>query len=89
MFFVAILLWGMAIGWIGQMILGRGRKAKDYDWLQALIAGGVGSLVGGTLGSVLTGEGFEIKMGGIIASIVGAVIVLAIWYAYVAKRDSK
>jgi len=85
-FIVAILVFGMAIGWIAQMLLGRARAAKDRNWLEAIIAGAVGSLVGGTLGSFLLGEDFQLRLGGILASIAGAVIVLAVWYAVRARR---
>lgn len=86
LFFLGVLLWGMAIGWIGQMLVGRARKPGSYDWLQALIAGAAGSLVGGTLGSLLMGEGFQLKIGGIVASIIGAVLVLLVWNALRARR---
>jgi uncharacterized membrane protein YeaQ/YmgE (transglycosylase-associated protein family) len=86
LFLIGMLVWGMAIGWIGQMILGKARKAKDRNWLQALIAGAAGSFVGGSLGSLLTGEGFQLKMGGIVGSIIGAVIVLVVWDA-IASRE--
>lgn len=86
MFIVAILVFGMAIGWISQMLLGRARAAKDRNWLEAIAAGTAGSLVGGTLGSLLLGEGFQVRLGGIVASIAGAVMVLAVWYAVRARR---
>lgn len=86
MFIVAILVFGMAIGWISQMLLGRARAAKDRNWLEAIAAGAAGSLVGGTLGSLLLGEGFQVRLGGIVASIAGAVMVLAVWYAVRARR---
>jgi uncharacterized membrane protein YeaQ/YmgE (transglycosylase-associated protein family) len=86
LFIIGMLVWGMAIGWSAQMLLGRGRTAKTRDWGQAMIAGVVGSFVGGALGSILRGEGFQFQIGGIIGSIVGAVIVLAIWYAIAARR---
>jgi len=85
-FLLGLLLWGIAIGWIGQMLLGKGRKAGTYDWYQALIAGAVGSIGGGVLGSLLMGEGLELRIGGIVSSIVGAVIVLLIWNAVSARR---
>jgi uncharacterized membrane protein YeaQ/YmgE (transglycosylase-associated protein family) len=87
-FFLGILLWGMAIGWIGQMLLGMTRSSKKNDWLQAIIAGGLGSLLGGTLGSLIAGEGFQIKMTGVVGSVIGAVAVLLIWNA-VTSRSSK
>ena len=84
LFIIGVLVWGMAIGWVGQMILGGGGM-RNNDWMQALIAGALGSLVGGTLGSLLLGEGLTLRMGGIISSIVGAVIVLVVW-RMLAKR---
>jgi uncharacterized membrane protein YeaQ/YmgE (transglycosylase-associated protein family) len=86
LFFLGLLLWGVAIGWIGQLLIGKARKPGDRDWYQALIAGAVGSLVGGTIGSLLAGEGFQLRIGGIVASILGAVIVLLVWNAVRAKR---
>jgi len=49
---IGALVWGMAIGWIGQMILG-GKGIGNNDWLQALVAGAEGSVLGGTVGSIL------------------------------------
>lgn len=86
LFIIGMLVWGMAIGWVGQMLLGKARKAKDRNWGQALVAGAAGSLVGGSLGSVLMREGFQLKMGGVIASIIGAVIVLLVWDAISARK---
>ena len=86
LFLIGMLVWGMAIGWIAQMLLGKSRKAGQYDWLQALIAGAAGSFVGGAIGSLLAGEGFELRPSGIIGSIIGAVIVVLIWNAIAARR---
>lgn len=84
MLIIGALVWGMAIGWIGQMILG-GKAMGNNDWLQALVAGALGSVLGGTVGSLLMGEGLSLQIGGILSSIAGAVVVLLIWRA-VAKR---
>ncbi len=86
LFLIGMLVWGMAIGWIAQMLLGKSRRAGQYDWLQALVAGAVGSFVGGAIGSLLAGEGFELRPSGIIGSIVGAVIVVLVWNAVAARR---
>jgi len=83
---IGAIVWGMGIGWVGQMLLGKARKAKDRNWGQAIIAGVLGSLVGGTIGSMLLREGFQLKMGGILASIAGAVIVLLVWDAIAARK---
>jgi len=83
---IGMLVWGMAIGWIGQMILGKARKAKDQNWMQALIAGVAGSFLGGAIGSMLMREGFQLRPGGIIGSVLGAVIVLVIWDAIASRK---
>ncbi len=76
MLILFILVVGMAAGWVAQLILGRGT-----NWSEALIAGLLGSIVGGTLGSILTGGGLDIEFGSLIGTVVGALIVLAIWGA--------
>lgn len=86
LFILGMLLWGLAIGWVGMLLLGGGRSRQGIDWTQALIAGVLGSLLGGTVGSLLLGEGFQLRPGGIVASIAGAVIVLLIWNAITARR---
>lgn len=86
LFLIGMLIWGMAIGWVAQMILGKSRKAGQYDWLQAIIAGTAGSFVGGAIGSLLAGEGFELRSSGIIGSIIGAIIVVLVWNAIAARR---
>lgn len=86
LFLIGMLVWGMAIGWVAQMLLGKARKAGQYDWLQAIVAGVVGSFLGGAIGSLLMGGGFEFRPGGVIGSIVGAVIVVLIWNAFAARR---
>jgi uncharacterized membrane protein YeaQ/YmgE (transglycosylase-associated protein family) len=84
---IAILLIAMATGWIAQMILGRTTPGKN-NWAEAMIAGFVGSLVGGLLASLINGDGFDIKPSGIIGSVIGAVIVLALWGAIRGKRTA-
>jgi uncharacterized membrane protein YeaQ/YmgE (transglycosylase-associated protein family) len=78
MLILGIIVFGMAIGWIAQMILGRSRLGSR-NWGEALVAGLVGSFVGGLLASLIAGDGFDLRPSGIIGSIVGAVIVLLIW----------
>jgi uncharacterized membrane protein YeaQ/YmgE (transglycosylase-associated protein family) len=68
-----IIVWGMAAGWIAQLIMGEGT-----NWGQALAIGIAGSLVGGLIGSLIAGDGLELRFSGILGSILGAVILLAI-----------
>ena len=87
MLILAILAIAMATGWIAQMILGRTTPGKN-NWAEALVAGFAGSLVGGLLSSLIGGDGFDLKPSGIIGSVVGAVIVLAVWGAIRGRRTA-
>ncbi|MFN7970094.1 MAG: GlsB/YeaQ/YmgE family stress response membrane protein [Acidimicrobiales bacterium] len=75
MLILAIIAFGMLVGWLAQLVLGMGTRPNA----QSLIAGLVGSFVGGTLASLLSNEDFAIRPSGLIGSFVGAVIVLLIW----------
>ncbi len=76
MLILAILVIGIAAGWVAELVVNRGQKV---NWTEALVVGVVGSFVGGLLASLIAGDGFDIRMSGLIGSIVGAIIVLAIW----------
>lgn len=81
MLILAIILFGMLIGAGAQLILGR--EGGSIDWTLAIVAGLVGSFVGGLLISLLSGDGLELQATGIIGSLVGALVVTAgyRWYA--------
>jgi uncharacterized membrane protein YeaQ/YmgE (transglycosylase-associated protein family) len=72
---LALLVFGLFIGWLAQLALGMGSQPDG----RTLIAGLVGSFVGGLLASLIAGDGLELRPSGFIGSFVGAVIVLAIW----------
>jgi uncharacterized membrane protein YeaQ/YmgE (transglycosylase-associated protein family) len=74
MLILAILLLGLAAGWVAQLVLGR----RNIDWTLALVSGLAGSLVGGLLASLIAGDGLRLRMSGLLGSIVGAIIVVAI-----------
>jgi uncharacterized membrane protein YeaQ/YmgE (transglycosylase-associated protein family) len=74
---LALLAIALAAGWIAQLIVGRTRGRTD--WTQALIAGFIGSFVGGLFASLIAGDGLAFRPSGLIGSIFGAVIVTAVW----------
>jgi uncharacterized membrane protein YeaQ/YmgE (transglycosylase-associated protein family) len=80
---LAILGFGMLVGWAAQLVLGMGTRPNA----QSLIAGIGGSFVGGTLASLTTGNGFNISPSGLIGSFVGAIIVLLIWRAVESRKS--
>ena len=75
MLILGILVFGMLVGWLAQLVVGMGTRPNA----QSLIAGLVGSFVGGTLANLIAGDGLDIAPSGLIGSFVGAVIVLLIW----------
>ena len=77
MLIIALILFGMLVGAAAQLILGKG--STGIDWTMAFVAGLLGSFVGGLLSSLIAGDGLELRASGIIGSIIGAVIVTAIW----------
>ena len=72
MLILAILVIGLAAGWIAHLLVGRGRA----NWPLLFVVGLAGSLVGGLLGSLLSGDGLEIRPSGLIGSVVGATVIL-------------
>lgn len=84
MLILGILVFGMAAGGCAQMLMGR--SGRRIDWRMALVAGLVGSFVGGLLGSLLAGDGLSLRPSGLIGSILGAVIVTAVWLRFDATK---
>jgi uncharacterized membrane protein YeaQ/YmgE (transglycosylase-associated protein family) len=77
---LAIVGLGLFAGAIAQLLLGT--SLYKIDWAEALIAGLVGSFVGGLLVSLLAGDGLRLRPSGILGSIIGAIVVSAgfAWY---------
>jgi uncharacterized membrane protein YeaQ/YmgE (transglycosylase-associated protein family) len=77
---LAIVGLGLFAGAVAQLVLGTG--VYDNDWGEAIVAGLVGSFVGGLLASVIAGDGIQLRPSGIIGSIIGAIVVSALygWY---------
>jgi uncharacterized membrane protein YeaQ/YmgE (transglycosylase-associated protein family) len=76
MIFIAIIIVGLVAGFLANLVVGKGR---GFTQLELLLAGLAGSVVGGTLFSLLLGEGFDLRLGGFIGSTVGAIIVLGLY----------
>jgi len=75
----------MSIGAIAQWLLGK--TSRGVDWGMALVAGLGGSFIGGLLISLLSGDGIDFAVSGVIGSIVGAVIVTAVWFRFGSSRQ--
>lgn len=77
MLILGLILFGMIVGAGAQLILGRERRG--IDWSMAIVAGLVGSFIGGLLISLLAGDGLRLRPSGIIGSLAGALVVTGLW----------
>ena len=82
---IAVMLFGMIVGAGAQWVLGKGRGG--VDWTMAIVAGLVGSFVGGLLTSLLAGDGLDLRPSGIIGSLAGAIVVTAAWRWWDARKN--
>lgn len=82
MLILGIILLGMLAGAAGQLLTGN----RKINWGVAIVCGLIGSFVGGLLASLINGDGIALRPSGIIGSIVGAVIVTAIYQWVVGRK---
>ncbi|OZG28619.1 GlsB/YeaQ/YmgE family stress response membrane protein [Williamsia sp. 1138] len=80
MLIIGLILFGMLIGAGAQLIVGR--PEGRINWSLAIVAGLVGSFIGGLLISLIAGDGLDFRPSGIIGSLVGAILVTAGWLWY-------
>ena len=84
MLILTIILFGMVVGWLAQLALGLGGRPNA----DSLIAGLVGSFVGGLLVSLISGDGLAIRPSGLIGAFVGAVIVLLVLHKVIRRNPA-
>lgn len=71
--FVVIAL---VAGYVANYLVGKG---KGFEQWELFVAGIIGSFVGGTLLNLVFEGDLDIGISGLIGSIIGAIIVLAVW----------
>lgn len=86
MLILAIIVFGLLVGGLAQLVLGR--SMRDVNWTVAIVTGLLGSLVGGLLASLLAGDGLELRASGLIGSFVGALLLTLGWSWYAGRRGS-
>jgi uncharacterized membrane protein YeaQ/YmgE (transglycosylase-associated protein family) len=82
---LAIVGLGLFAGAVAQLLLGT--SIYKINWAEALVAGLVGSFIGGLLISLLAGDGIRLRASGIVGSIIGAIVVSAV-YAWYRRRSA-
>ena len=84
MLIIGIVLFGMLVGAAAQLLLRTG--GHRINWTVAIVAGLLGSLVGGLVISLLAGDGLALRPSGIIGSIGGAILVTLVWNYWQARQ---
>lgn len=84
MLIIAIIVFGLVAGGLAQMVLGR--RMESVNWSMALVAGLLGSLLGGLLVSLIAGDGLELRPSGLIGSFLGALVVTIAWGSISSRR---
>ncbi len=83
-FFLLYLVgFGMAMGWLAQVIL---EPRRRRNWSEAFVVGVIGSFVGGLVARFTVDEVFGVSIGVIIGAVLGSIAVLWIWQAIRGKR---
>ena len=89
MHIIGFLIFGLIVGLLARAIY-PGRQ--NMGWLSTIILGMIGSLIGGLIGHALWGGNsaadgsWGFTPGGLISSIVGAIIVLFIYLSLAGRR---
>ncbi|MGB7819116.1 MAG: GlsB/YeaQ/YmgE family stress response membrane protein [Ornithinibacter sp.] len=86
MLILGIILFGMIVGAAAQLILRRG--TSGINWPMAFATGIIGSLVGGLLVSLLSGDGLDLRPSGIIGSIIGAILCVLAWEWFQGRKST-
>lgn len=72
---LSFVLVGMIAGWVAEKVV---YPKWKIDWTEAFIVGLAGSFFGGLVVNLSAGEGLTLHPAGVIGSILGAIVLLAI-----------
>ena len=76
MIILAFIVIALVAGYVANFLVGKGKGFLPWEMF---VAGIIGSFVGGTLLSLVVEGDLDISISGLIGSIIGAIIVLAVW----------
>jgi uncharacterized membrane protein YeaQ/YmgE (transglycosylase-associated protein family) len=82
MFFLYLVVVGMAAGWVAHFIV---ERRAPTNWTVLFLVGIVGSFLVGIVASLITDGDLRVHPSGLIGSIVGATILLALYHLFMGR----
>src|SRR3954447_25412817 len=76
MIILAFIVIALVAGFIANYLVGRSRHYENWE---LLVAGLVGSFVGGLIFNLIAGKGINFDITGLVGSTLGAIVVLLIY----------
>jgi uncharacterized membrane protein YeaQ/YmgE (transglycosylase-associated protein family) len=76
MIILGFIVIALVAGFVANWLLG---KSRHYENWELFVVGIVGSFVGGLIFNLAAGNGFEFHWTGLLGSILGAIVVLAVY----------
>ena len=81
--FILFLIFGLIVGALARFIV-PGREPGG--WVVSMLLGVVGAFVGGFLGRAFGMYGDDVRTGGFVMSLIGAIIVVGLYHAVARRR---
>jgi uncharacterized membrane protein YeaQ/YmgE (transglycosylase-associated protein family) len=85
MFFLYLVVVGMAAGWIAHLILERGTRE---NWTVLFLVGIIGSFLVGIVSSLIVDGDLKVHPSGLIGSAIGAIVLLALYHLFMGRPTS-
>jgi uncharacterized membrane protein YeaQ/YmgE (transglycosylase-associated protein family) len=82
---ILTIIIGLVAGFIARAVV---PGKQDLSIVMTIVLGLIGSFVGNIVAGLIQGEGFRFELGGWWASIIGAIVVLAVYVFAIQGRKS-
>lgn len=76
LFILGFVVIALVAGYVANYLVGKG---KGFQQWEMFAAGIIGSFVGGTLINLIFEGDLDVSLSGLLGSVIGAIIVLAVW----------
>jgi uncharacterized membrane protein YeaQ/YmgE (transglycosylase-associated protein family) len=80
---ILFLIFGLVVGALARLIV---PGKEPGGWLVSMVLGVAGAFLGGLIGRALGLYGSDVTRGGFVMSLIGAVVLVAIYHAVARRR---